>query len=136
MRYPIFADIVLVVHAIFVVFVVGGFLAVTLGGCFHWRWVRNFRFRLAHFVAILVVVLQSWLGRFCPLTTLEMQLRRRGGGPTYGDTFIAHWLHELFFFDASSWVFTVCYTLFGGAVIGAWFLVPPCTSRGKSSRGT
>ena len=136
MIYRFLADVVLVVHAFFAAFVVGGFLAIVLGGCLHWRWIRNFRFRLAHLAAIFAVVLQSWLGNFCPLTTLEMQLRRKGGGPTYQDTFMAHWLHELLFFDASNWVFTLCYMLFGGAVLGAWFLVPPCMSRGKSSRGT
>ncbi|HIJ78792.1 MAG: DUF2784 domain-containing protein [Desulfobulbaceae bacterium] len=136
MSYPILADLVLVVHVTFVLFVVGGFLAVVLGGCFHWQWVKNFRFRLAHVVAILVVVLQSWLGHFCPLTTWEMQLRIKEGGPTYHDTFIAHWLHELFFFEASPWVFTVCYTLFGGAVLVGWFLVPPRRSRRKSPKSS
>ena len=133
MMYHVLADAVLVGHAFFVAFVAGGFAAVTLGAILHWQWVRNFRFRIAHVAAIGTVVLQSWLGTICPLTTWEMQLREKGGGPTYQETFMAHWLHELLFYDAPDWVFYLCYTLFGGAVVGVWFLVPPRLPWNKSS---
>lgn len=118
------ADLVLVAHALLVAFVVLGLVAVILGATRDWRWVRNFRFRLAHLVAIGCVVLQSWLGFLCPLTVWEMQLREKGGEATYRETFVAHWLHELLFYDAPGWVFAIVYTLFGGAVLVAWFLVP------------
>jgi hypothetical protein len=124
------ADLVLVAHALFVAFVVGGLVAVVLCAALDWRWVRDFRFRLSHLVAIGCVVLQSWLGFLCPLTAWEMQLREQGGEATYRDTFIAHWLHELLFFAAPVWVFALIYTLFFGAVVSAWFLVRPRRSRG------
>ncbi len=39
--------------------------------------------------------------------------------------FIATWVHDLMFFDAEPWVFTVCYCSFGAAVVLSWLMVPP-----------
>jgi len=43
----------------------------------------------------------------------------------YRGDFIAQWLHDLLFFDAEPWVFTMCYTLFGLAVLATFVLAPP-----------
>jgi hypothetical protein len=48
------ADAILVVHALFVLFVVGGF-ALVLAGARRWSWVRNRTFRVLHLVAIVFV---------------------------------------------------------------------------------
>ena len=50
---------------------------IQLGGALGWGWVRLRWFRITHLCAIGVVVIQSWLGVMCPLTTLEMALRPR-----------------------------------------------------------
>ena len=47
------------------------------------------------------------------------------GESIYEDSFIMHWLSELLFYQAPSWVFVVCYTVFGGLVLASWFLVRP-----------
>ena len=39
--------------------------------------------------------------------------------------FTYHWLHNLIFIDAPSWVFTLCYTVFGLLVLGTLILAPP-----------
>ena len=119
--YRALADLVLAAHIGFVGFVVGGLLLILIGGCRGWRWIRNPWFRMAHLAAIGIVVLQAWLGIICPLTTLEMALRDRGGDVTYEGTFMAHWLRKCLFYQAPFWVFTVCYTLFALTVIGTWF---------------
>lgn len=120
--YALLADAILIVHFLFVAFVVCGFLAVLIGKWAGWSWVRNAAFRNAHLVAIGVVVLQAWLGRLCPLTSWETSLRIRAGQAGYSETFIQHWLHRVLFFDAPSWVFTLIYTLFGAMVLALWFL--------------
>ncbi len=56
------ADAILVLHTLFVAFVVLGLVCIVVGGILGWRWVRNRWFRYAHLAAIGVVVLQSWLG--------------------------------------------------------------------------
>lgn len=119
------ADTILVVHFLFVCFVVLGLGLIYLGYFWQWAWVRNRRLRIAHLAVIGVVVLQSWLGMICPLTTWEMALREAAGQTVYTGAFVQHWLHQLLFFNAPAWVFIVVYTLFGILVAASWFVVRP-----------
>ena len=119
------ADAVLLLHVLFVVFVIVGLLLILVGKALAWSWVRNWWFRITHLVAIGVVVLQAWLGVICPLTTLEMALRREAGGATYAGTFISHWLESILYYQAPAWVFAVCYTAFAALVVLSWFWVRP-----------
>lgn len=120
--YRLLADAILLVHFAFTSFVVIGFLLILIGLAAGWRWVRNRYFRLAHLAAIAIVVAQAWLGRICPLTTWENDLRVRGGQEGYAETFVQHWLHRVLFFDAEPWVFTAIYTVFGALVLLVWWL--------------
>ncbi|WP_144982543.1 DUF2784 domain-containing protein [Halomonas sp. C22] len=119
------ADAVLLLHVLFVAFVVPGLLAIYLGGILGWRWVRHRRFRLVHLGAIGYVVVQAWLGAVCPLTTLEMALRAEAGSATYAGSFIQHWLQRLLYYTAPEWVFVAVYTLFGSLVLASWWVVRP-----------
>ncbi len=120
--YRLMADAILLVHFAFVLFVVVGFALILVGLGARWRWVHNRAFRIAHLGAIGIVVVQAWLGRLCPLTVWESALRRRAGQPDYEETFVQHWLHQLIFYQAESWVFTAVYTGFGALVALVWFL--------------
>lgn len=119
------ADAVLILHVLFVTFVVAGLGAVYLGHWRRWAWVYHRPFRLLHLSAIGYVVVQAWWGMACPLTTWEMALRAEAGVATYAGSFIQHWLHRVLYFTAPGWVFVVVYTLFGGLVLASWWLVPP-----------
>ena len=119
------ADLVLILHVAVVAFVVGGLLLVIIGNLRGWGWVNTFWFRLAHLGAIAFVVAETWLGITCPLTTLEMWLRLRGGAEVYGGGFVEHWLQRLLYYDAPPWVFATGYTLFGLLVVAVWFWFPP-----------
>lgn len=121
----ILADLVVVIHFGYVLFVLIGLLLTLLGWLMNWGWVRNLWFRTIHLASIVVVVLEAWFGITCPLTTWENQLRSAAGQATYEGDFIASWVHEMLFFEAEPWVFTVCYTLFGGLVLATLLLVPP-----------
>jgi len=123
--YRLAADAVLFLHAGFVAFVVLGLLLILAGKPLGWRWVRDFRFRLAHLAAIAVVVLQSWLGLVCPLTRWEMALRVRAGDASYNGAFVAHWVEKLLYYRAPDWVFILLYSLFGALVLASWYWVPP-----------
>ncbi len=119
------ADLVLVTHALFVGFVVIGFCLILAGLARGWAWVRQPAFRYAHLAAIAVVVLQTWLGIECPLTTLESALRTQAGQAGYGESFIQAWLYQFLYFRAATWVFTLIYTVFGAAVALVWWFAPP-----------
>jgi hypothetical protein len=125
MPYLLAADAVLLLHVLFVVFVVVGLLLVLAGRLLSWDWVRNWWFRVIHLGAIGVVVLQAWLGVICPLTRLEMYLRDRAGDTTYGGSFVSHWLEAILYYRAPAWVFAVAYTLFAIVVVMSWVWVRP-----------
>jgi len=127
--YHRLADLVLIVHVAYVAFVVFGLALILIGGLCSWRWVRNPWFRYLHLSAIAIVVIQSWFGVTCPLTSLEMHCRANAGDVVYEETFIAHWLHQFLYFDAPSWCFTLGYTLFGLLVVGSWLYVRPRSIR-------
>ena len=119
------ADALLVMHVLFVLFVVLGLLAIYVGYFLRWAWVRNKIFRIVHLGAIGIVVAQSWLGLICPLTIWEMALREKAGGDTYAGSFIQHWLQSLLYYSAPEWVFITVYTVFGSLVLASWFVVRP-----------
>jgi polyferredoxin len=123
--YRILADVVLTIHFAIVAFVIGGLVLVVAGNRCGWRFVNGWWFRLTHLAAIAVVVAQAWLGIVCPLTTLESWLRVQGSEAGYETSFVEHWLTRILFYDAPAWAFTAAYTLFGLAVVAAWWRFPP-----------
>ena len=123
--YQNLADLVLLLHALFVVFVVAALLLTIVGGYRQWLWVRNWWFRVVHLVGIAVVVAQSWAGLLCPLTTLEMWLRGRAGDVQYNGSFIQYWLERFLYYAVPEWVFVVVYTAFSLLVIITWVRFPP-----------
>ncbi|MDV3504954.1 DUF2784 domain-containing protein [Marinobacter sp. M-5] len=131
MPYQILADAVLAVHVAIVVFVVGGLVLILVGNRLGWHWVNRRGFRYLHLLAIGVVVLQAWLGVLCPLTTLEMWLRAEAGEAGYTGSFVQHWLQRLLYYEAPPWVFIVAYSLFGLAVLFAWWKFPPGKGSGR-----
>ena len=123
--YLLTADAILLLHVLFVGFVVIGLVLIFIGKWRGWDWVHRFWFRIAHLAAIGFVVLQSWLGAICPLTIWEMKLRDLASDAVYEGAFIAHWLQALLYYEAPLWVFTLVYTLFGALVVASWFWVRP-----------
>ena len=82
MWYRAGADLVVVIHLLFIGFVVGGvFLA--------WRWPRIV---WAHIPAVVYGALVEFAGFTCPLTLLENDLRQHTGQAGYRGGFIAHYL--------------------------------------------
>ena len=87
MWYRVGADLVVVVHLLFIGFVVGGvFLS--------WRWPMII---YAHIPAVLYGALVEFAGFTCPLTLLENGLRQRAGEAGYRDGFIAHYLIKVIY---------------------------------------
>ncbi len=125
MSYGLLADALGVIHAAFVLFVVGGLVLIGAGWRRGWGWTRGFAFRLAHLFAIAVVVLQTWLGQLCPLTLWENRLRELARQEGVGESFIAHWLERVLYWRLPSWVFLAAYTVFGLLVLTAFIWYPP-----------
>jgi hypothetical protein len=69
------------------------------------------------------------------LTTLENWLRRQAGTGSYAESFIAHWVGRLLFYDAPAWVFTLGYSAFALIVVLVWWRFPPRSGRVRASGG-
>jgi hypothetical protein len=87
MPHALLADLVVLVHAGFILFAVLGGLLVLW-----WR-----RILWLHVPAALWAMLVELFGWVCPLTPLEIALRRAGGGPGYESTFVGHYLLPLIY---------------------------------------
>ena len=133
--YQNLADAVLLLHALFVVFVVTALLLIIVGGYRQWSWVRSWRFRIVHLACIALVVAQSWAGLLCPLTSLEMWLRSQAGIVIYEGSFIQYWLQRFLYHDAPESVFVVAYTAFGLLVVIAWLRFPPLKIKANEHSG-
>ena len=59
-------------------------------------------FRLAHLATIVIVALQAWLGRLCPLTIWELELRRAAGQAYQEQSFIEYWVARYLYLDLPS----------------------------------
>lgn len=104
MLFSVLADVVLIIHLCFVLFVVLGGLAVL-------RWPRV---AWLHLPTVLWGIYIELSGHVCPLTPLENSLRQRGGEPGYSGGFIEHYLTALLYPEGLSR--TVQFVL-GAAVI-------------------
>lgn len=117
----LFADLVLLVHAAFVLFVVGGLAAIWIGIALGRAFAFDPWFRGAHLAAIGFVVVEAILGYACPLTEWENALR----GEVTERGFIQRWVHAWLFWDLPATFFTIAYAAFGALVAATWWLFPP-----------
>ena len=80
--YSLLADLVVLVHFAFVLFVIlGGFLVA-----------RRRRVMPFHLAAAIWAALIEFSGWICPLTPLENRLRAKSGSDGYDSDFVAHYI--------------------------------------------
>jgi hypothetical protein len=124
--YRWLADLVLMVHFGFVLFVVAGLVLIWVGWGLGWSFVRCFYFRAAHLLAMGIVLAEALGGMTCPLTTWEAQLRWRAGeGQRYAGSFVQHWVHRVMFFEAGESTFTIIYLIFFALILASLWVVKP-----------
>jgi hypothetical protein len=128
------ADALLALHMGVVLFVVGLLPLVLVGGIRGWRWVRHRGLRQWHLGLMAFIAAQAWLGRLCPLTVWEQDLRHIAGQTAYQTSFIEHWLSRLLYWEAPWWVFVAAYTGFALLVAGAWWWVRPVGTKSARRR--
>ncbi|HJR76683.1 MAG TPA: DUF2784 domain-containing protein [Nitrospiraceae bacterium] len=87
MLYLVLADLVLLVHLLFVLFVVGGGLF-----ALRWPWIAWLHLPAAAWGAAI-----EFMGWICPLTPLENRLLDRSGESAYEGDFIGHYLVSLLY---------------------------------------
>lgn len=136
MIYILLADTIVTIHFCYVLFTVGGELAILLGGILRWRPVRNRTFRIIHLCCVTLVALEAAAGMLCPLTEWEYRLRELGGQRVEEQIgFVPRLIRSIIFYDFPSWVFTVMYVGFGALVIITFFLVRPEKRKRRAAGG-
>ena len=92
MPYQIAADIVIVIHFLWIAFVVLGFPV--------FLWLNSARWRLIHLAAVIWMVLMQITRSICPLTYLEFWLKSEGqGAEVYSGKFIIETMERLIYVD-------------------------------------
>jgi hypothetical protein len=115
MIYQLAADMVLIVHALFLVLVVIGGLLI-----FHRAY-----WALIQLPAAGWGVWAELTGRVCPLTLLENHLLRQAGETGYSESFVGHYLLAMIYPDGLTrelqiWL-GLCVLLINGVVYGSFF---------------
>ena len=125
--YGYLADGVVLLHVLYVAYVLVGQLAIVVAAPFQWAWARNPWFRFTHLAAIGIVAVEALMGWRCPLSTWEEKLRILDG-KTFDSstTFMGRLLHNLLFIDGMPEVFfTVLYISMMALVVQGLLMYPP-----------
>ena len=104
MLYRLMADAVVLVHLLFILFVLFGGLLVL-----RWRWLA-----LLHLPAVAWGAAVEFFHLYCPLTPLENHLRQAAGQAGYDGGFIEHYLIPLIYPKGLTEQLQL---LFGGVVV-------------------
>ena len=87
--YQFLADGVVVLHLLFILFVVlGGIMTLVLPKVI---WV--------HIPCVIWVVIIEFTGKICPLTPLENELRSRAGQGMYSGDFVFHYIEPMIYLE-------------------------------------
>lgn len=125
--YGYLADAMVVVHVLYVAYVVVGFLAIVLGAALRAEWARNPWFRWTHLLAIAIVAVEVGMGWECPLTTWEYQLRALAGQDFGGaESFMGRMFHRILFWpDTPQIFFDTLHICMMVVVTQAFVMYPP-----------
>jgi len=115
MPFSLLADLVVVIHFLFILFVIFGGLLVLHKRS--WAWL--------HIPAALWGALVEFTGWICPLTPMENWLRLQGGGPAYTSGFIERYvvsiIYPSFLTRSQQIVLGLAVIIINGAIYG-WII--------------
>ena len=107
MTYFILADLIVVAHLAWILFMLWGFV-LTIRGFFHAEFFDRRLFRTVHLCGIVYVSLLAILGSYCPLTILENVLRRRYDPEfAYPGSFIVHYIEKIVYPDVQPFIILI-----------------------------
>jgi len=126
MFYKTIADIIVVLHFIWIIFMLFGFF-LTIYGFFRKKIFDWWLFRTLHLLGILFVGILTLLRRFCPLTILENISRiKYDPESTYPGSFIVYYIENLVYPDVNQ-IFLRILTLLASLFILTVYVIKPPT---------
>lgn len=123
--YSLAISSVYLVHLIYALTIVVGFILIWIGYFAQWDWVKNFTFRMIYLVMIGIVAVESLFNIECPLTWLQEKLMSLDRLKHGNIPFIAGIVDKILYYKFPLWVFNTVYIVFGVLVLATWFLIPP-----------
>jgi H+/Cl- antiporter ClcA len=141
MVYKVLADIVVLIHFLWILFMVCGFFATVYSSVavylFHFSsgWAERFfdrwLFRSVHLGGIVYVAVLMILGKFCPLTIVENELRGRYDADlTYPGSFMVHYVEAIVYPEANFLIFVVPTIFIAVFTVFMFFIRPPVKIKG------
>lgn len=115
------ADLLMVAHAGFSVFILYGLVFILAGLVVDWPWIRNRWFRRLNLAGILFLLGRVWLGWPCPFSIMEDSLRSGITAPCPLGILTHAVFHQLAFRGNDPHRFAWWTTLFGIAAISIHF---------------
>ena len=136
MLYKILADLVVLIHFGWILFMLWGFVLTVCSSVlvyvplaakgrgikFFDRWI----FRTVHLAGIVYVAILTILGKYCPLTILENDLRGQyDAGLTYPGSFVIHYVEKIVYPEANFLIFVIPTTIIAVFTILMFIIRPP-----------
>jgi hypothetical protein len=125
MVYKILADIIVMVHFAWILFMLVGFI-LTLRGFFYKEFFNRWLFRMFHLFGIIYVSLLAMMGKYCPLTVWENTLRSRyDPNLAYAGSFMIHYVEKLVYPDINPLIIQIPTTFIAVFTIIVFIIRPP-----------
>jgi len=129
MLYKIFADLIVVIHFLWILFMLFGFF-LTLKGFFNPKFFDRWLFRTLHLCGIAYVGLLALLREYCPLTVLENSLRAKYNPElVYPGSFMIHYIEKLVYPDINQLIILIPTIAIAVFVIIIYIIKPPAKIR-------
>lgn len=124
--YRIIADTVVVIHFLWILFMIFGFLFTVYAAVFRRAYLNFLVFRMVHLFGIFYVGLLVVLNRYCPLTLFEYKLRQSScDAGNYSGSFIVDWIEKLVFPDVNPLLLRILTILIAAFTLILFILFPP-----------
>ncbi len=125
MIYKIIADIIVIVHFIFILFMLSG-IVLTIAGFFREKYFKHWLFRTLHLCGILFVAILAILGKYCPLTILEnLAMMRHNPDLAYPGSFIVHYIEELVYPNVDPMIIIIPTVILAVFTLVMFIIKPP-----------
>jgi hypothetical protein len=129
MIYKILADIIVVIHFTWILFMLVGFILTLCG--FFWRgFFDRWLFRTIHLCGIAYVGLLAVLRQYCPLTILEKVLRARYEPKLeHPGSFIVYYIERLVYPDINPLLILIPTIVIAAFTVAVFIIKPPTKIR-------
>ncbi|MDP2943679.1 MAG: DUF2784 domain-containing protein [Candidatus Omnitrophota bacterium] len=129
MLYKILADIIVVMHFAWILFMLVGFILTIK--CFWWKgFFDKWLFRTIHLFGIIYVSSLAVLRQYCPLTILENNLRARyDPSLVYPGSFMVHYIEKLVYPDINPLIIQIPTTFITVFTVVVFIIRPPAKIR-------